>query len=83
MSKVENVETMEEKVVVEEPVEEVAVDMTESKKERTVKLVKKGLKIAGLVVAGVVTFGVVAAIVKGSKGTVENPIENVDYTVEK
>lgn len=83
MSKVENVETMEEKVVMEEPVEEVAVDMTESKKERTVKLVKKGLKIAGLVVAGVVTFGVVAAIVKGSKGTVENPIENVDYTVEK
>lgn len=83
MSKVENVETMEEKVVMEEPVEEVAVDMTESKKERTVKLVKKGLKIAGLVVAGVVTFGVVAAIVKGSKGTIENPIENVDYTVEK
>ena len=83
MSKVENVETMEEKVVVEEPVEEVAVDITESKKERTVKLVKKGLKIAGLVVAGVVTFGVVAAIVKGSKGTVENSIENVDYTVEK
>ena len=83
MSKVENVETMEEKVVMEEPVEEVAVDMTESKKERTVKLVKKGLKIAGLVVAGVVTFGVVAAIVKGSKGTVENPIENVDYIVEK
>nr|DAX52531.1 MAG TPA: hypothetical protein [Caudoviricetes sp.] len=83
MSKVENVETMEEKVVMEEPVEEVAVDITESKKERTVKLVKKGLKIAGLVVAGVVTFGVVAAIVKGSKGTVENPIENVDYTVEK
>ena len=83
MSKVENVETMEEKVVMEEPVEEVAVDMTESKKERTVKLVKKGLKIAGLVVAGVVTFGVVAAIVKGFKGTVENPIENVDYTVEK
>ena len=83
MSKVENVETMEEKVVMEEPVEEVAVDMTESKKERTVKLVKKGLKIAGLVVAGIVTFGVVAAIVKGSKGTVENPIENVDYTVEK
>lgn len=83
MSKVENVETMEEKVVVEEPVEEVATDITESKKERTVKLVKKGLKIAGLVVAGVVTFGVVAAIVKGSKGTVENPIENVDYTVEK
>lgn len=83
MSKVENVETMEEKVVVEEPVEEVTTDMTESKKERTVKLVKKGLKIAGLVVAGVVTFGVVAAIVKGSKGTIENPIENVDYTVEK
>lgn len=83
MSKVENVETMEEKVVMEEPVEEVAVDITESKKERTVKLVKKGLKIAGLVVAGVVTFGVVAAIIKGSKGTVENPIENVDYTVEK
>lgn len=83
MSKVENVETMEEKVVMEEPVEEVAVDITESKKERTVKLVKKGLKIAGLVVAGVVTFGVVAAIVKGSKGAVENPIENVDYTVEK
>ena len=83
MSKVENVETMEEKVVMEEPVEEVAVDITESKKERTVKLVKKGLKIAGLVVTGVVTFGVVAAIVKGSKGTVENPIENVDYTVEK
>lgn len=83
MSKVENVETMEEKVVMEEPVEEVAMDITESKKERTVKLVKKGLKIAGLVVAGVVTFGVVAAIVKGSKGTVENPIENVDYTVEK
>lgn len=83
MSKVENVETMEEKVVMEEPVEEVAVGMTESKKERTVKLVKKGLKIAGLVVAGVVTFGVVAAIVKGSKGTIENPIENVDYTVEK
>lgn len=83
MSKVENVETMEEKVVMEEPVEEVAVDITESKKERTVKLVKKGLKIAGLVVAGVVTFGVIAAIVKGSKGTVENPIENVDYTVEK
>lgn len=83
MSKVENVETMEKKVVMEEPVEEVAVDITESKKERTVKLVKKGLKIAGLVVAGVVTFGVVAAIVKGSKGTVENPIENVDYTVEK
>lgn len=83
MNKVENVETMEEKVVMEEPVEEVAVDITESKKERTVKLVKKGLKIAGLVVAGVVTFGVVAAIVKGSKGTVENPIENVDYTVEK
>lgn len=83
MSKVENVETMEEKVVMEEPVEEVATDMTESKKKRTVKLVKKGLKIAGLVVAGVVTFGVVAAIVKGSKGTVENPIENVDYTVEK
>lgn len=83
MSKVENVETMEEKVVMEEPVEEVAVDITESKKERTVKLVKKGLKIAGLVVVGVVTFGVVAAIVKGSKGTVENPIENVDYTVEK
>lgn len=83
MSKVENVETMEEKVVMEEPIEEVAVDMTESKKERTVKLVKKGLKIAGLVVAGIVTFGVVAAIVKGSKGTVENPIENVDYTVEK
>lgn len=83
MSKVENVETMEEKVVVEEPVEEVTVDITESKKERTVKLVKKGLKIAGLVVAGVVTFGVVAVIVKGSKGTVENPIENVDYTVEK
>lgn len=83
MSKVENVETMEEKVVMEEPVEEIAVDITESKKERTVKLVKKGLKIAGLVVAGVVTFGVVAAIVKGSKGTVENPIENVDYTVEK
>ena len=83
MSKVENVETMEEKVVMEEPIEEVAVDITESKKERTVKLVKKGLKIAGLVVAGVVTFGVVAAIVKGSKGTVENPIENVDYTVEK
>lgn len=83
MSKVENVETMEEKVVMEEPVGEVAVGMTESKKERTVKLVKKGLKIAGLVVAGVVTFSVVAAIVKGSKGTVENPIENVDYTVEK
>lgn len=83
MSKVENVETMEEKVVMEEPVEEVAVDITESKKEKTMKLVKKGLKIAGLVVAGVVTFGVVAAIVKGSKGTVENPIENVDYTVEK
>lgn len=83
MSKVENVETMEEKVVMEEPVEEVAIDITESKKERTVKLVKKGLKIAGLVVAGVVTFGVVAAIVKGSKGTIENPIENVDYTVEK
>ena len=83
MSKVENVETMEEKVVMEEPIEEVAVDITESKKERTVKLVKKGLKIAGLVVAGVVTFGVVAAIVKGSKGTIENPIENVDYTVEK
>lgn len=83
MSKVENVETMEEKVVMEEPVEEVAVVITESKKEKTVKLVKKGLKIAGLVVAGVVTFGVVAAIVKGSKGTVENPIENVDYTVEK
>ena len=83
MSKVENVETREEKVIMEEPVEEVAVDITESKKERTVKLVKKGLKIAGLVVAGVVTFGVVAAIVKGSKGTVENPIENVDYTVEK
>lgn len=83
MSKVENVETMEEKVVMEEPVEEVAMDITESKKERTVKLVKKGLKIAGLIVAGVVTFGVVAAIVKGSKGTVENPIENVDYTVEK
>ena len=83
MSKIENVETMEEKVVMEEPVEEVAADITESKKERTVKLVKKGLKIAGLVVAGVVTFGVVAAIVKGSKGTVENPIENVDYTVEK
>ena len=83
MSKVENVETMEEKVVMEEPVEEVAVDITESKKERTVKLVKKGLKIAGLVVAGVVTFGVVAAIIKGYKGIVENPIENVDYTVEK
>ena len=83
MSKVENVETMEEKVVMEEPVEEVVVDITESKKERTVKLVKKGLKIAGLVVAGVITFGVIAAIVKGSKGTVENPIENVDYTVEK
>lgn len=83
MSKVENVETMEEKVVMEEPVEEVAVDITESKKERTVKLVKKGLKIAGLVVAGVVTFGIVAAIVKSSKGTIENPIENVDYTVEK
>lgn len=83
MSKVENVETMEEKVVMEEPVEEVAIAITESKKERTVKLVKKGLKIAGLVVAGVVTFGVVAAIVKGSKGTIENPIENVDYTVEK
>lgn len=83
MSKVENVETMEEKVVMEEPIEEVAVDITESKKERTVKLVKKGLKIAGLVVAGVVTFGVIAAIVKDSKGTIENPIENVDYTVEK
>lgn len=83
MNKVENVETMEEKVVMEEPVEEAATDMTESKKEKTIKLVKKGLKIAGLIVAGVVTFGVVAAIVKGSKGTVENPIENVDYTVEK
>ena len=83
MSKVENVETMEEKVVMEEPAEEVAVDITESKKERTVKLVKKGLKIAGLVVAGVVTFGVVAAIVNASKWTVENPIENVDDTVEK
>lgn len=83
MSKVENVEKVEEKVIVEEPVEEVAVDMTEGKKERTVKLVKKGLKIAGLVVAGVITFGTIAAIIKGSKETIENPIENVDYTVEK
>lgn len=83
MDKVENVEEIEkEEIVVEEPTE-VVDDTVESKKERTIKLVKKGLKIAGFVVAGIITFGVAAAIVKGSKEAIDNPIENVDYTIEK
>lgn len=83
MAKVEDVKENKEEIVVEEPVEVTEEVTEEGKKERAIRIAKDVLKIAGIITAGIVTFGIAAAIIKGSKTTDVNPIENVDYTVEK
>lgn len=83
MEKVENVKEIEEKeVVVEEPTEMVSEPVV-NKKEQAIKIAKKVGKVAAIVAGGFVAIMVGKAIYDGCKSAPINPIENVDYTVEK